>query len=83
MPNISTGKEFFFDFIFVPNFFSGSVTLEKSLFERLLSPIIFTFFSVLTSKPNINRASVPEFPALIVVFFLILKPFNPYPRILY
>ena len=83
MPNISTGNEFFFDFIVVPNFFSGSVTLEKSLFDRLLSPIIFTVFFDLTSKPNINLASVPEFPALIVIFFLISKPFNPYPRILY
>ena len=70
MPNISTGNKFFFDLIFVPNFFNGSVTLEKSLLDRLLSPIIFTVFSDLTNRPNIRRASVPEFPASIVVFFL-------------
>ena len=37
---------------------------------------------VFTKRPRINLANVPEFPASIIVFFLILKPFNPKPSIL-
>ena len=43
VPSISNGKEFFFVFIFAPNSFNGFVTLAKSLFDKLLSPINFIF----------------------------------------
>ena len=64
-----------------PNFLSGSVTLEKSLFERLLSPINFIFFVDLINKPNINLPSVPEFLAFITKPFLYVKLFRPFPNI--
>jgi hypothetical protein len=38
-------------------------TLEKSLLERLLSPIIFILLGDLINKPNINLLRVPEFLA--------------------
>ena len=78
-PWIVTGNEFFFDFIFAPKSFRGLVTLEKSLFDKLLSPINLIFFLVLISRESISLPSVPEFPALIIVFFLGLKPFKPKP----
>ena len=65
-----TGKQFFFELIFVPKFFIGLVTLEKSLLERLLSPIIVILFLDLAQSPISNLPNVPEFPALIVIFFL-------------
>ena len=37
-----TGSLFFFDLIFTPKIFRGFIILEKSLFERLLSPLIMT-----------------------------------------
>ena len=39
-PVILTGRVSFFDKIFAPNNFNGFVILEKSLFDKLLSPII-------------------------------------------
>ena len=64
-----------------PNFFKGMVTLEKSLLDKLLSPIIFIFCGDLISKPSISLPSVPEFLASIIKFFLYLKPFIPLPTI--
>ena len=65
---------------FAPNFFKGSVTLAKSLLERLLSPITLVLKFVCVRSPNINLPKVPEFPAFKVTF-LDLKPFNPKPVI--
>ena len=62
-----------------PKSFNGFVTLEKSLFDKLLSPINLIFLSVLISRESISLPSVPEFPALITVLFLGLKPFKPKP----
>tara|TARA_B100000965_G_scaffold53234_1_gene39788 strand:+ start:172 stop:393 length:222 start_codon:yes stop_codon:yes gene_type:complete len=70
VPWISTGKEFFFEFILAPKSLNGFVILEKSLFDKLLSPISLIFLSVLISRERINLPSVPEFPALITVLFL-------------
>ena len=42
------------------------VTLEKSLLDKLLSPIIFIFLGDLIKRPKINLPSVPEFLAFIV-----------------
>ena len=67
--------------MFAPNFFRGSVTLEKSLIERLLSPTILISLLELTSKPNINLAKVPEFPAFRLIFLFVLNPFGPSPCI--
>jgi len=72
-PCISSGKNFLFlSLNEAPNFSNGFVTLLKSLLERLLSPIILILFSVLINKPRIRRPKVPEFLALIVIFFLYL-----------
>ena len=62
-----------------PKSFNGFVTLEKSLFDKLLSPINLIFLSDLMSRESISLPSVPEFPALITVLFLGLKPFKPKP----
>ena len=67
-----TGKVFLFEFIVAPNCFKGSVTLEKSLIERLLSPSILISFLESTSSPKINLAKVPEFPAFRLIFLWIL-----------
>tara|TARA_B100002051_G_C16516286_1_gene525408 strand:+ start:258 stop:467 length:210 start_codon:yes stop_codon:yes gene_type:complete len=67
--------------IFAPKFFRGSVILEKSLFDKLLSPTNFIFFSHLTKRLKINLPRVPEFPAFIIVLFLGTKPFKPQPLI--
>ena len=61
--------------IFAPNNFSGSVTLEKSLLDKLLSPIILALFLKFTSKPKISRAKVPELTASITIFFFLLAIF--------
>ena len=53
------------------------MTLEKSLLDKLLSPINLIFLSVLINRDSINLPSVPELPALIIVFFLITKPLSP------
>ena len=62
-----------------PKSFKGITTLEKSLFDKLLSPINLIFLSVLMSRESISLPSVPEFPALIIVLFFGLKPFKPKP----
>ena len=80
-PWICTCNNPFLDLIFKPKFFNGSVTLEKSLFDKLLSPIIFIWFLIFAQMPIKQRARVPEFPALIIVFFFGLYPFNPRPLI--
>ena len=54
-----------------PNFFIGSVILEKSRFDKLLSPITVTVFFESTNRPKINLASVPELPALIFIFLFV------------
>ena len=64
---------------FAPNFDNGSVTLLKSLFDKLLSPMSLIGKGVLTSKPRISLLSVPEFSAFIFRFFLYLKPLIPFP----
>ena len=79
VPVISIGIKSFLLFMFTPKSFKGFITLEKSLFDKLLSPINLTGNFVFTKSPRINLANVPEFPASIIVFFLILKPFNPKP----
>ena len=62
-PVILTGSLPLFALNFAPNFFKGSVILEKSLLERLLSPTKVTVFLKFTNNPNINLANVPELPA--------------------
>jgi len=57
------------------------ITLEKSLFERLVSPFKITVFSDFANSPKINLARVPEFCALIIVLFLKEKPLRPLPTI--
>ena len=81
VPVISIGRELFLLLIPTPKSFKGFITLEKSLFDKLLSPINFIVNLDFMSKPKINLAKVPEFPALIVIFFSKLKPFNPNPSI--
>ena len=53
-----------------PNFSSGVVTLLKSLFDKLLSPIILILLFECTSNPKINLPKVPELPASNIMFFL-------------
>ena len=60
----------FFGLKFAPNFLRGLITLEKSLLDRLLSPINFIFFGALIKRAKISLPNVPELPALIVRFFL-------------
>ena len=57
----NTGNLFLFEEILAPNIFKGSVTLEKSLFDKLLSPIIFIVYGELINKPKISLPNVPEF----------------------
>ena len=66
-PFIVRGK-FFFVSKLAPNFFNGLITLEKSLFDKLLSPISLILFFELISNPKIILPKVPEFPALIKIF---------------
>ena len=56
-----------------PNLLSGSAILLKSLFDKLLSPIIFIGKGVSIKIPVINLPSVPEFFAFITRFFLYKK----------
>ena len=70
-----------FDLNDKPNFFSGVITLEKSLFERLLSPFNIIVLFDLANTPIINLAKVPEFPASIIVLFFNEKPLRPTPFI--
>ena len=44
------------------------ITLEKSLFDKLLSPISLILFFELISNPKIILPKVPEFPAFINIF---------------
>tara|TARA_B100001250_G_C19318674_1_gene579461 strand:+ start:128 stop:319 length:192 start_codon:yes stop_codon:yes gene_type:complete len=60
----------FLDSIFTPNKLRGLITLEKSLFDKLLSPINLKLFFEAEHNPIIHLASVPEFPAFKTVFFL-------------
>ena len=53
-------------------YLSGFAILLKSLFDKLLSPIILIGKGVSIKIPEINLPSVPEFPAFIVIFFLYL-----------
>ena len=55
------------------------MTLEKSLFDKLLSPINFNFLFDAEHNPIIHLARVPELPASKTVFFLILNPLMPTP----
>ncbi len=64
-----------------PKSLKGFITLEKSLFDKLLSPINLIFLLVLMRRESISLPSVPEFPALITTLFLGLKPFKPKPLI--
>ena len=66
---------------FAPNFSNGFITLRKSLFDKLLSPLSLTLFFEWTNKPNISLPSVPEFPASKIVLSLYLNPFRPKPTI--
>ena len=66
---------------FAPNSFKGLMTLEKSRFERLLSPISFILYGDLIKRANINLPKVPELPALIIKPFLNLKLLSPMPFI--
>ena len=78
VPLNSNGNKFLFDLMFTPNKLIGSTILEKSLFDKLLSPINLIFLLFPEHKPIIHLARVPEFPALIVIF-LLLNPFIPTP----
>ena len=71
VPIIFIGNIFFLLSIFTPKSFKGLITLEKSLLDKLLSPINFTLDFDLTNNPSINLASVPEFPAFNTVFFFL------------
>ena len=66
---------------FAPNFFNGSITLLKSLFDKLESPLIVISFFEWTKRPKMSLPSVPEFPESKIIFFLYLKPFKPLPVI--
>ncbi len=77
VPSILIGSKLLLLLIFTPKSLRGLITLEKSLFERLLSPINFTVNFDFTSSPMISLAKVPELPALIVVFLFMLYPFIP------
>ncbi len=79
-PFIISGSLLFLDLNDAPNFLKGMITLEKSLLDKLLSPIKVILFSKLINKPKINLPKVPEFPASIVNFFLDLF-FKPVPVI--
>ena len=79
VPTISIGSKLLLLFILAPKNLRGLITLEKSLLDKLLSPINFILNFDLTSNPKINLANVPEVPAVIVKFFFILKLFNPNP----
>ena len=69
-PKIVKGKLLLlFNLNWAPNLLSGWVTLLKSLFDKLLSPIIFIGYLVLISRPRISLPKVPEFLASIVIFF--------------
>ena len=54
------------DLKFIPNNFSGMIILEKSLLDKLLSPIILNVVSDLDTNPQNNLAKVPELPAYII-----------------
>jgi hypothetical protein len=62
-----------------PNLFKGSAILLKSLLDKLSSPIILILWVELINKPGRSLARVPEFFALIIIFFLYLYPFRPLP----
>ena len=55
------------------------MTLEKSLFDKLLSPVIDTLFLESIKSPNINLANVPELPAYKVFLILVSYPLKPKP----
>ena len=55
------------------------MTLLKSRLDKLSSPIILISYGDFIRRPSISLAKVPELPALIEIFFLKLKPFNPLP----
>ena len=55
--------------------------LEKSLFDKLWSPINFILLGERINKAKINLPRFPEFPAFRIKFFLKLKQFNPLPLI--
>ena len=79
VPDISKGSLLVLLLIFAPKSLKGLITLEKSLLDKLLSPINFTLVFDLTNNPKINLASVPELPASIVIFFFKLKLLIPKP----
>ena len=70
-------NKFLFDLMFTPNKLIGSTILEKSLFDKLLSPISLILLFP-EHKPIIHLARVPEFPALIVIFLLQIHLFQPH-----
>ena len=81
-PRIDKGSLFFILYWnLAPKLFKGIVTLEKSLLDKLLSPINFIFLGDLTNRPSNNLPSVPEFLASIFILFLYLKPLIPFPKI--
>ena len=55
------------------------MTLSKSLWLRLLSPLIIKEFFDLAKTPKINLDKVPELFALIIVLFLNKKLLSPLP----
>ena len=77
VPCIWSGNKLFLLSIFTPKSLKGFITLEKSLFDKLLSPTNFILEFDLTNKPSIILAKVPELPAFNTVLFLILNPFRP------
>ena len=73
------GKLLFLDFKLIPNNWRGFIILEKSLLERLLSPIILIVLLVFANWPGNILLKVPELPALIIKLFLKLNPLRPTP----
>ena len=60
-----------------PNSSRGLIILFISLFFKDLSPVILITLGEFIKVAHIRRAVVPELFALIIVFFLNEKLFNP------
>ena len=63
-------------------FLEESITLEKSLLDKLLSPINLIFDGDCTNKAKISLPNVPLFPASKTIPSLYLKLPIPLPTIL-
>ena len=77
VPDISKGNLLVLLLIFAPKSLKGLITLEKSLLDKLLSPINFTLAFDLTNNPKISGKCL-NYQHLLQFFFklklLIPKP---------